>query len=49
MVSAKVQEAIKGHLRAGTGILKVTRLVGVGSGTVQRVRSEMAARSSGTV
>jgi len=31
------------HLIAGNGILKVAALVGVGSGTVQRVKREMAA------
>ena len=30
------EQAILSHLRAGTGILKTARLVGVGSGTVQR-------------
>ena len=30
-----------GVLSAGNGILKVTALVGVGSGTVQRVKKEM--------
>jgi hypothetical protein len=33
----KVENAIRTHLSAGHGILKVARLVGVGSGTVQRV------------
>ena len=42
-VPAKVEEAIQSHLRAGYGILKVAKLVGVGSGTVQRVKREMAA------
>ena len=32
-VSAKVENAIRTHLSAGTGILKVAALVGVGSGT----------------
>jgi DNA invertase Pin-like site-specific DNA recombinase len=41
-VSAKVENAIRTHLSAGTGILKVAALVGVGSGTVQRVKREMA-------
>src|ERR1700686_610543 len=34
-VSAKVENAIRGHLRGGNGILKVAAMVGVGSGTVQ--------------
>ena len=32
----------RGHLPAGHGILKVAKLVGVGSSTVQRVWREMA-------
>ena len=42
-VSPKVEDAIRTHLRAGNGILKVARMVGCGSGTVQRVKREMAA------
>ena len=42
-VSAKVENAIRTHLSAGKGILKVAALVGVGSGTVQRVKREMVA------
>ena len=30
------------HLNAGNGILKVAKMVGCGSGTVQRVKREMA-------
>ena len=41
-VAPKVEDAIRSHLRAGNGILKVARLVGCGSGTVQRVKREMA-------
>ena len=41
-VSSKVEDAIRKHLSAGNGILKVAALVGVGSGTVQRVKREMA-------
>jgi len=41
-VSPKVENAIRTHLSAGNGILKVAALVGVGSGTVQRVKKEMA-------
>ena len=40
-VPAKVEEAIRVHLSAGYGILKVAATVGVGSGTVQRVKREM--------
>jgi DNA invertase Pin-like site-specific DNA recombinase len=42
-VSDTTQDAIKSHLASGMGILKVASLVGVGSGTVQRVRKEMNA------
>jgi DNA invertase Pin-like site-specific DNA recombinase len=41
-VAPNVQKAIREHLSAGNGILKVVALVGVGSGTVQRVKREMA-------
>ncbi len=41
-VSLKVENAIRTHLSAGMGILKVAALVGCGSGTVQRVKREMA-------
>jgi hypothetical protein len=37
----KVEAAIRRHLRAGNGILKVAALVGCGSGTVQRAKREM--------
>ena len=37
-VSPKIEDAIRSHLSAGNGILKVAALVGVGSGTVQRVK-----------
>ena len=43
-VSPKVENAIRTHLSAGKGILKVAALVGGGSGTVQRVKREMVAR-----
>jgi hypothetical protein len=41
-VSRRIENAIREHLRAGNGILKVAAMVGVGSGTVQRVKREMA-------
>jgi DNA invertase Pin-like site-specific DNA recombinase len=41
-VSSKVENAIRKHLRAGNGILKVAAIIGCGSGTVQRVKREMA-------
>lgn len=37
------ETAIRNHLNAGTSILKTARLVGVGSGTVQRLLREMRA------
>jgi hypothetical protein len=40
-VSFKVENAIRTHLSAGKGILKVAAMVGVGSGTVQQVKREM--------
>ena len=43
-VSPKVEDAIKSHLKAGNGILKVAAMVGYGSGTVQRVKREMVAK-----
>jgi DNA invertase Pin-like site-specific DNA recombinase len=42
-VGRKVEETIRQQLDAGHGILKVAKMVGVGSGTVQRVKREMAA------
>jgi DNA invertase Pin-like site-specific DNA recombinase len=42
-VGLKVEEAIRQQLGAGHGIMKVAKLLGVGSGTVQRVKREMAA------
>jgi DNA invertase Pin-like site-specific DNA recombinase len=42
-IARKVEDAIRQQLAAGHGILKVARIVGVGSGTVQRVKREMMA------
>ncbi len=41
-VPIKIEDTIRTHLRAGNGILKVARMVRCGSGTVQRVKREMA-------
>jgi DNA invertase Pin-like site-specific DNA recombinase len=41
-VGRKVEDAIRRQLRAGHGILKVAKIVGCGSGTVQRVKRETA-------
>jgi len=40
-ISEKVEKRIQEQLRAGKGILKVARELGVGTGTVQRVAQEM--------
>jgi DNA invertase Pin-like site-specific DNA recombinase len=45
-VSAKGEAAIKERLAAGVGILKTARTVGVGSGTVQRIKAELAASAT---
>ena len=42
-LSPEIEQKIRDQLTAGKGILKVASLVGVGSGTVQRVRRDMAA------
>jgi DNA invertase Pin-like site-specific DNA recombinase len=39
--SAEVEAQIRTHLAEGIGILRTAKLVGVGAGTVQRVRREM--------
>jgi DNA invertase Pin-like site-specific DNA recombinase len=41
-VAPNVEKAIREHLSAGNGILKVAALIGCGSGTVQRVKRELA-------
>lgn len=41
-IGRKTEEAVRQQLDAGHGILKVAKLVGVGSSTVQRVKKEMA-------
>jgi hypothetical protein len=40
-VPPKVENAIRTHLNAGKGKLKVAAMVGCGSGTVQRVKREL--------
>lgn len=40
-VGADKETTIRGHLAAGTGIVKVAKIVGVGVGTVQRVKAAM--------
>jgi DNA invertase Pin-like site-specific DNA recombinase len=41
-VGSKVEDSIRSKLAEGHGILKVAKLVGVGSGTVQRIKREIA-------
>jgi hypothetical protein len=36
------EKRILSHLRKGTGILKTAELVGVGTGTVQRIKAAMS-------
>jgi hypothetical protein len=43
MIGTKVEDAIRQQLGAGHGILKVAKLVAIGSGTVQRIKRQMAA------
>jgi DNA invertase Pin-like site-specific DNA recombinase len=45
-VSPKTEDAIRRHLSAGHGILKVAAMVGVGSGTVQRMKRKLAGRTA---
>jgi DNA invertase Pin-like site-specific DNA recombinase len=40
-VSAAIEKGVQAQLRAGKGILKVAREIGVGTGTVQRIKQEM--------
>jgi hypothetical protein len=46
-ISGATEAAIKERLAAGTGMLKVAHELGVGSGTVQRVKREMGNRCDG--
>jgi DNA invertase Pin-like site-specific DNA recombinase len=45
-VSAAIEKRVQAQLRAGKGILKVAREVGVGTGTVQRIAREMRGETS---
>jgi DNA invertase Pin-like site-specific DNA recombinase len=42
-VGKKTEAAIRARLATGEGMLKVARVLGVGTGTVQRIKAEMAA------
>jgi DNA invertase Pin-like site-specific DNA recombinase len=46
MVGEEIEERIRGELALGKGIHRVARAVGVGSGTVQRVKAEMLRRAA---
>ena len=46
-VSRKVEEAIRERLKAGKGVLKVAREVGVGTSVVQRVKAAQTAATGG--
>jgi DNA invertase Pin-like site-specific DNA recombinase len=46
-VSAKVEGAVRKHLAAGVGMLKVAKTLAVGVSTVQRVKAEMRAAPVG--
>ena len=48
-VAPKVENAIRTHLGAGNGILKVATLAGTGNGTVQRVSRELVAKRAAAV
>jgi DNA invertase Pin-like site-specific DNA recombinase len=41
-VSEAVERRILSHLRKGMGILKTAKTLGVGTGTVQRIKAEMS-------
>jgi DNA invertase Pin-like site-specific DNA recombinase len=42
-VSVELERKAQRHLRKGTGILRVAKLVGLGTGTVHRIKREMEA------
>ena len=44
-----MENAIREHLSAGHGIFKVAAMVGVGSGTVQRVKRELVGEFAGRI
>jgi DNA invertase Pin-like site-specific DNA recombinase len=43
-VGKQVEDRARKELAKGTGVVKTARLLGIGTGTVQRVKREMAAR-----
>ncbi len=44
-VGEEVEDEIKAMLKSGTGILKTAKTLGIGTGTVQRVKAEMTANA----
>jgi DNA invertase Pin-like site-specific DNA recombinase len=44
-LDAATERKVQQQLAAGTGILKVAKALGLGTGTVQRIKAEMASRS----
>ena len=43
-MAADLERKAERHLRKGTGILRTAKLVGLGTGTVHRIKREMEAR-----
>ena len=41
-VAPKVEAKVKAELKKGMGILKVAKTLGIGTGTVQRIKAEMS-------
>jgi hypothetical protein len=41
-IAGELERKGQRHLRTGTGILKVAKMVGLGTGTVHRIKREMA-------
>ena len=46
-VAAEMEERVRAELAKGTGILKTARVLGLGTGTVQRIKREVATAPSG--
>ncbi len=45
-VATNTEAAVRARLAAGEGMLKVAKALGIGTGTVQRIKAEMAAASA---
>jgi DNA invertase Pin-like site-specific DNA recombinase len=48
-VAPEVERKVRRKLAKGTGVLKTARMLGVGTGTVQRIKAEMLKRPAGAV